>query len=68
MLGSVKSRGGFKFELVDGSGVSCFEPDVTGCGFVFLRLEFLDGGLVVVVDIKDCRQGRRSEVSGRKRN
>lgn len=45
------SRGRFKFRLVDGPGVPDFEPEVTGCGFAFLRLEFLDGGLVAVEDI-----------------
>ena len=53
VFGSVSSSGRFKFKLVDGSGVSCFEPDVTGCDFVFFRLEFLGGGLVVVEDIED---------------
>ena len=27
--------------IIDGPGVPDFEPDVTGCGFVFLRFEFL---------------------------
>jgi hypothetical protein len=39
-----------------------FEPDVTGCNFVFLRFEFLAGGLVVVEDIADVPTwGRRSD-------
>ena len=46
--------------IVDGPGVPDFEPDVTGCGFVFLRFEFLDGCLVVVEAIEDSSvRGRR---------
>jgi hypothetical protein len=50
---SLQPGGRFKFTPVDGPGVSGFEPDVTGCDFIFLRLEIFGGGLVVVEDIVD---------------
>jgi hypothetical protein len=50
-----------EFTPVNGPGVPGFEPDVTGCNLVFLRFEFLAGGLVVVEDIVDVPTwGRRS--------
>ena len=63
---SFRSRGRFRFTLVDGPGVSGSGPDVTGRDFVFLRFEFLGGGLTVVEAITDSpTYGRRSDVEVR---